>query len=227
MSLNNDQLTKRTIKSINRRIDQRTNQRAQDEVELATVALIAATRFFPRLVQRPDPPKPYPASYSYEPQVLDLADLEAFGGRGDGVETQAVGKIPEAAVGARCAFPSGDILMQHRPWASYPGFIIRRCGVTRPPSVKTIEEAVAYHRAALAGRQGRLDERRRVGHEFALANALWEMETPESVVEACTFGWRVLEATEDCGEPSVGTFLLDVLMECGDWEGAVSACFPC
>ena len=99
--MNNDQLTKRTIKSINRRIDQRTNQRAQDEVELATVALIAATRFFPRLVQRPDPPKPYPASYSYEPQVLDLADLEAFGGRGDGVETQAVGKIPEAAVGAR------------------------------------------------------------------------------------------------------------------------------
>ena len=135
MSLNNDQLTKRTINSINRRIDQRTNQRAQDEVELATVALIAATRFFPRLVQRPDPPKPYPASYSYEPQVLDLADLEAFGGRGDGVETQAVGKIPEAAVGARCAFPSGDILMQHRPWASYPGFIISRCGVTRPPSV--------------------------------------------------------------------------------------------
>ena len=47
---------------------------------------------------------------------------------------------------------------------------------------------------------------------------MWEMETPAHVAGACGLGWRVLESSG--GEGSVVTFLLDLLLQSGNWEGA-------
>jgi hypothetical protein len=48
---------------------------------------------------------------------------------------------------------------------------------------------------------------------------LWETEEPCNVIEACRLAWEVVEGTG--GSDDATTFLLDLLMECGDWAGAV------
>jgi len=108
--------------------------------------------------------------------------------------------------------------MRFRPWFSQPSHIIMS-GAGRPGTVKTIEQAVEFHRKALTAAAVISNPSLRSAHEFGLANALWEMETPAHVAEACELGWRVVESSG--GEDSVATFLLDLLLESGDWEGAV------
>ena len=59
-------------------------------------------------------------------------------------------------------------------------------------------------------------------HAFALANALWESETPERVWEAVAVGMALMEG-DGCNPTSdwgLRIFLLDVMMECGAWDKA-------
>jgi hypothetical protein len=177
-----------------------------EDVELSILALTAATVFLPMLVSQPDPPKPYPAGYSFQPCEYELP--------GSG--------------GAVAAFPSGDMGIEFRHWSSCPSLVIMY-GARRPSHVITIWQAVKFHRDALFSMSGgkaqvSQSSQLRAAHEFGLANALWETETPAAVAEACALGFRVLEATR--GEESVGTFVLDLLMECADWEG-IFFCMLC
>ena len=82
-------------------------------------------------------------------------------------------------------------------------------------SVVTIQDAVDFHRAALARLPPGSND---WGHCFGLANAAWEMETPEMVREAADLAWELIMRSPDClpgthEDGGLRAFLMDVLME--------------
>jgi hypothetical protein len=103
-----------------------------ETVELATAALIAAVSFLPQLLSHPEPPRPYPTAYSYQPLEM------ALGTAGGAIRS-----------GARAVFPSGDMPVLYRRWASCPSYI-QVNGAARPPSAYRIVDAVEFHTKALA-----------------------------------------------------------------------------
>lgn len=104
----------------------------------------------------------------------------------------------------------------------------------RPPAtVRTIGEAVKFHRDALApvppyppsGAAGDptifANAFLRMSHEYGLANALWESETVEACAEAAELAWGLCRRDPVCDPTQLGAsiFLLDVLSEMGDYSG--------
>ena len=115
------------------------------------------------------------------------------------------------------------MLHRNRPWQSMPSMVNMRGGGRPAESVVTIQNAVDFHRAALARLPPGSND---WGHRFGLANAVWEMETPEMVREAADLAWELIMRSP-CDLPGthedggLRAFLMDVLMELGDWPGTI------
>ena len=104
-----------------------------------------------------------------------------------------------------------------------PSMVNMRGGGRPAESVVTIQDAVDFHRAALARLPPGSND---WGHRFGLANAAWEMETPEMVREAADLAWELIMRSPDClpgthEDGGLRAFLMDVLMELGDWPGTI------
>ena len=184
------------------------------EVAWARIALLAASQFVHQLSQRPWPPGHH-CPTSFEPLRSEFT-LDHLG----------------RAAQVFCTFPSGNLNPKHYLWKSFPG--AARELAPRPGTVRTVAQAVEFHRKWLADKAsaagGGPASRAVLGHRFGLANALWESEEPAAVVEAIGIAQGLLDAL--AGEPEdawgfshgfqsqVRHFCLDVQLEVGQWEEA-------
>ena len=158
------------------------------------------------------PPHPHPNGYTFAPTTIPL-QLR------DGLRV-------------RCAFPHGEMHAHHRIWSSYPSFV-RQSEARRPSHVKTIAQAVVFHQAGVAAFESNECDRAQLlaqheskqhhtyaQHLYGLANALWESESLDNVVEAVAIT-KLLFNTNDILKHTVNDFLLDLLLELGEWEEIV------
>eukprot|EP00854_Cymbomonas_tetramitiformis_P001370 gene1370-1972_t len=169
-------------------------------------ALAMAIQFFARMVvQKPVPPRPHPAAYTFETVSAELT-YQPF--------------AMNIELSCRVSFPSGNIPTADRPWCSFP-HACKANGASRPARVRTIGEAAEFHRAALKPLRPAEGARLWRGHTFGLANALWELETKECTAEAIELAEQLFRHTQD-DQDNVREFLLDLYLEAGRWDEALA-----
>jgi hypothetical protein len=183
-----------------------------EDYEKMEAALRSAVTFLEdHLYQHRVPPSPHPNGYTFRPITTEITLREGLT--------------------CICAFPHSELDQEHRKWCSCPQFV--RCGAAaRPSQVKSVGQAVLFHEAALAGferRSSRVEllhqcvdtrDHTYAQHLYGLANALWETTVLDNVLRAveivkCLFNFTAYYKN------TVKDFLLDLLLETGQWEETV------
>ena len=123
-----------------------------------------------------------------------------------------------------CSFPHAELNIIHRKWTSFPSSCQHYA--SRPYNVKTIHQAIAFHSSIIGDLDVALGkknmDRSLSAHLYGLANCLWESEVLENVKTAARIAKILFDHTPlvYC-HSEVCNFLLDLLLELGDWEDAV------
>ena len=177
--------------------------RAED-LKLLEAALLSATIFLEtHLYNQRIPPLPHPNGTTFAPTTIPI--------------------LLRDQLTCVCSFPHGELQIEHRKWTSYPSSC--QYGAPRPHNVRTIQQAVDFHEAQVAVLRAdsttqTLDNPTYALHLYALANCLWESEVVENVVRAKNIAKQLFDHNERL-RSEVCAFLLDLLMELGEWEDAV------
>ena len=174
------------------------------DLKLLEAALLSATIFLrDHLYRNRIPPAPHPNGYTFAPTTTSVQLRDQLT--------------------CVCSFPHGELKIEHRKWTSYPQSC--RYSARRPPNVKTIQQAMDFHESQvstlkLASSTEPLDNQMYAIQLYALANSLWESEVLENVVRAKDIAKRLFDHSASL-RSEVCDFLLDLLLELGEWEDAV------